>query len=56
MRRIGCCPNSDFLVYTTHVNDPLPAAVGFKVPEVAQGDGLAERAQVMGARLAAGLG
>ena len=45
----------DFLFYTTHVNDPLPAAVGVKVLEIVQRDGLAERAQVMGARLAAGL-
>jgi 2,2-dialkylglycine decarboxylase (pyruvate) len=45
----------DFLFYTTHVNDPLPAAVGLKVLEIVQRDGLAERARVTGARLAAGL-
>ena len=45
----------DFLFYTTHVNDPLPAAVGLKVLEIVQRDGLAERANLMGARLAAGL-
>jgi 2,2-dialkylglycine decarboxylase (pyruvate) len=45
----------EFLFYTTHVNDPLPASVGLKVLEVVQRDGLAERAKVMGARLAAGL-
>ena len=45
----------EFLFYTTHVNDPLPAAVGLKVLEIVQRDGLAERAQVLGARLAAGL-
>jgi 2,2-dialkylglycine decarboxylase (pyruvate) len=45
----------EFLFYTTHVNDPLPAAVGLKVLEVVQRDGLAERAKVLGARLAAGL-
>jgi 2,2-dialkylglycine decarboxylase (pyruvate) len=45
----------DFLFYTTHVNDPLPASVGLKVLEIVQRDALAERAQVMGARLAAGL-
>jgi 2,2-dialkylglycine decarboxylase (pyruvate) len=45
----------EFLFYTTHVNDPLPAAVGLKVLEIVQRDGLAERARVMGARLAAGL-
>ena len=37
------------------MNDPLPAAVGPKVLEIVQRDGLAERAKVMGARLAAGL-
>jgi 2,2-dialkylglycine decarboxylase (pyruvate) len=45
----------EFLFYTTHVNDPLPAAVGLKVLEIVQRDGLAERAKTMGARLAAGL-
>jgi 2,2-dialkylglycine decarboxylase (pyruvate) len=45
----------EFLFYSTHVNDPLPAAVGLKVLEIVQRDGLGERAQVMGARLAAGL-
>ena len=34
----------DFLFYTTHVNDPLPAAVGCKVVEVVIRDGLAARA------------
>jgi 2,2-dialkylglycine decarboxylase (pyruvate) len=45
----------EFLFYTTHVNDPLPASVGLRVLEIVQRDGLAERAKVMGARLAAGL-
>ena len=45
----------EFLFYTTHVNDPLPAAVGVKVLEIVQRDRLAERARVMCARLAAGL-
>ncbi len=45
----------EFLFYTTHVNDPLPAAVGLKVLEIVQRDGLAERAKLMGTRLAAGL-
>ncbi len=44
----------EFLFYTTHVNDPLPAAVGLKVLEIVQRDGLAERAKVMGARLCGG--
>jgi 2,2-dialkylglycine decarboxylase (pyruvate) len=45
-----------FLFYTTHVSDPLPAAVGLKVIEVVLRDRLAERAAVAGARLLAGLG
>lgn len=44
-----------FLFYTTHVNDPLPAAVGLKVLEVVARDGLADRAAAMGERLADGL-
>jgi 2,2-dialkylglycine decarboxylase (pyruvate) len=44
-----------FLFYTTHVNDPLPAAVGLKVLEIVTRDRLAEKARVSGARLAAGL-
>jgi 2,2-dialkylglycine decarboxylase (pyruvate) len=49
------CHEKGFLFYTTHVSDPLPAAVGLKVLEVVQRDGLAERARVAGARLARGL-
>lgn len=45
----------DFLFYTTHVNDPLPAAVGLKVLEIVARDGLAARAAASGARLAEGL-
>ncbi|MBL8661863.1 MAG: aspartate aminotransferase family protein [Candidatus Odyssella sp.] len=45
----------EFLFYTTHVNDPLPAAVGVKVLEIVARDGLAARAAKSGARLAAGL-
>ena len=45
----------DFLFYTTHVNDPLPAMVGLKVIEVLERDRLAARAAAMGARLRAGL-
>ncbi len=44
-----------FLFYTTHVNDPLPAAVGLKVLEIVQRDRLADRAIVAGARLMSGL-
>src|SRR6185437_6020292 len=41
--------------YTTHVNDPLPAAVGLKVLEIVQRDALAKRAEALGTRLKAGL-
>lgn len=44
-----------YLFYTTHVSDPLPAAVGLKVMEVVERDGLVERAITAGARLADGL-
>jgi 2,2-dialkylglycine decarboxylase (pyruvate) len=49
------CDARDFLFYTTHVNDPLPAAVGLKVLEIVQRDNLAERAVVLGDRLKQGL-
>jgi 2,2-dialkylglycine decarboxylase (pyruvate) len=49
------CHERGFLFYTTHVSDPLPAAVGLKVLEIVERDGLAERARVAGARLEAGL-
>ena len=45
-----------FLFYTTHVSDPLPAAVGLKVVEIVLRDQLAVRAEEAGARLRAGLG
>ena len=44
-----------FLFYTTHVSDPLPAAVGLKVVEIVLRDQLAARAEQAGARLRAGL-
>jgi 2,2-dialkylglycine decarboxylase (pyruvate) len=44
-----------FLFYTTHVSDPLPAAVGLKVIDVVVRERLAERAASAGARLLAGL-
>ena len=44
-----------FLFYTTHVSDPLPAAVGLRVLEVVERDGLVARANTMGARLQEGL-
>lgn len=49
------CHSRGFLFYTTHVSDPLPAAVGLKVLEVVQRDRLVERARVAGQRLERGL-
>lgn len=49
------CHERGFLFYTTHVNDPLPAAVGVKVLEVVARDRLVERARVAGVRLQQGL-
>lgn len=49
------CHERGFLFYTTHVSDPLPAAVGLKVLEIVERDGLVERARTAGARLEAGL-
>jgi 2,2-dialkylglycine decarboxylase (pyruvate) len=49
------CHRRGFLFYTTHVSDPLPAAVGLKVLEVVQRDDLVARAVQGGARLTAGL-
>jgi 2,2-dialkylglycine decarboxylase (pyruvate) len=49
------CDERGFLFYTTHVNDPLPAAVGRKVVEVVERDRLPARAQELGARLKQGL-
>ena len=44
-----------YLFYTTHVSDPLPAAVGLKVLQVVERDGLVERANTAGKRLGDGL-
>jgi 2,2-dialkylglycine decarboxylase (pyruvate) len=44
-----------FLFYTTHVSDPLPAAVGLAVLEVVARERLAERAMAAGERLRSGL-
>ncbi|KAH6670387.1 4-aminobutyrate aminotransferas-like protein class-III [Halenospora varia] len=45
------CYDRGFLFYTTHVNDPLPAAVGLKVLEIVVRDGLVERSRVAGIKL-----
>ncbi len=44
-----------YLFYTTHVSDPLPAAIGLRVLDVIEREGLVARANVMGARLRQGL-
>ena len=44
-----------FLFYTTHVSDPLPAAVGLTVLDVVERDGLVEQAVVRGEQLREGL-
>lgn len=44
-----------FLFYTTHVNDPLPAAVGFKVLEIVVRDDLVSRSRAAGEKLHAAL-
>ncbi|KIX09030.1 uncharacterized protein Z518_00108 [Rhinocladiella mackenziei CBS 650.93] len=49
------CAERDYCFYTTHVNDPLPAAVGDKVLEIVQRDNLVGHSRVMGLHLHAGL-
>jgi len=44
-----------FFFYTTHVNDPLPAAVGLKVLEIVLRDKLTARSKEAGEYLGAGL-
>jgi 2,2-dialkylglycine decarboxylase (pyruvate) len=44
-----------FMFVTTHVNDPLPAAVALKVLEVIRRDRLIEHSQQLSTRLVAGL-
>jgi len=42
------CYDKDFLFYTTHAADPMPAAVGRKVVEIVIRDQLADRARELG--------
>ncbi|HEV7250079.1 MAG TPA: aspartate aminotransferase family protein [Shinella sp.] len=44
-----------YLFYTTHVSDPLPAAIGLAVLDVVEEEGLVERARHIGGRLFEGL-
>lgn len=49
------CHELGFLFFTTHVSDPLPAAVGCTVLKVIERDGLVAAAAERGGRLRAGL-
>ncbi|KAI1394426.1 pyridoxal phosphate-dependent transferase [Hypoxylon trugodes] len=49
------CVERDYCFYTTHVNDPLPAAVGNKVLEIVVRDNLVEHSRAMGKILHDGL-
>jgi 2,2-dialkylglycine decarboxylase (pyruvate) len=49
------CHERGYLFFTTHVSDPLPAAVGLTVLDVIARDGLVARAAEQGDRLRAGL-
>lgn len=49
------CAERDFCFYTTHVNDPLPAAVGDKVLEIVLRDNLVANSQARGKQLKDGL-
>lgn len=49
------CTERDFCFYTTHVNDPLPAAVGDKVLEIVLRDNLVENSRRIGSLLKDGL-
>lgn len=49
------CKEKEFLFYTTHINDPLPAAVGDKVLEIVMRDNLVANSRARGAQLHAGL-
>ena len=49
------CHAGGYLFFTTHVSDPLPAAVAGTVLRVIERDGLVERAELLGQRLRKGL-
>lgn len=49
------CNERGFMFYTTHVNDPLPAAVGDKVLEIVFRDSLVQHAREVGKVLQNGL-
>lgn len=49
------CKEASFLWLTTHLNDPLPAAVGAKVLEIVERGNICQRATDRGAQLREGL-
>lgn len=49
------CKAAGFLWLTTHLNDPLPAAIGNKVLEIVERDNICQRAAERGQQLASGL-
>lgn len=49
------CTDANFLWLTTHLNDPLTAAVGDKVLEIVERDGMCERAAERGEQFRRGL-
>jgi 2,2-dialkylglycine decarboxylase (pyruvate) len=49
------CFEKDFLYYTSHVSDPMPAEVGLAVLQVLSSQNLNQRTQEMGSYLKAGL-
>lgn len=49
------CTEREYCFYTTHVNDPLPAAVGDKVLEIVLRDNLVENSRLRGKQLKDGL-
>ncbi|KAH9907080.1 pyridoxal phosphate-dependent transferase [Xylariomycetidae sp. FL2044] len=49
------CVERDYCFYTTHVNDPLPAAVGDKVLEIVVRDNLVQHSRELGLDLQRGL-
>ncbi len=49
------CVDKDFLFYTSHLSDPLPAAVGVAVMRILREEDLASRAAELGAHFMAGL-
>lgn len=49
------CREASFLWLTTHLNDPLPAAVGAKVLQIVERDNICQKATDRGAQLREGL-